>query len=130
MFTSLGLGQIIVQAQEKPISDLVKGMGRLIAQSLGENPNDFESPKPRVLDKTGLTGKYDFTLRFSCDAYQFAATNGAWAAAAPPDSGPPADVPNIFLALQKQLGLKLVKVKDIPLEMLIVDHVDKTPTAN
>jgi uncharacterized protein (TIGR03435 family) len=66
MLTSLGRGMIRVQVQQKPIGDLVKGMGRLIAQSLGENMNDFASRKPRVIDRTGLTGAYDFTLEFSC----------------------------------------------------------------
>ena len=36
----------------------------------------------------------------------------------------------LFTALEKQLGLKLTKVKDVPVDMLIVDHVDKTPTGN
>jgi uncharacterized protein (TIGR03435 family) len=129
MFTSLGRGVIIVQAQEKPISELVRSMGRLIAQSLGEDPNDFVSRKPRVLDRTGLTGKYDFTLRFSCDACQFAVANGA--VAAPPNpSDSPGGVPNIFVALQRQLGLRLVKISDVPLDVIVVDHVDKIPTAN
>ncbi len=67
MRTSLGRRMIRIEAQEKPISDLVKGMGRLISQSMGEDVNDFASPKPRVIDKTGLTGKYDFTSEFSCE---------------------------------------------------------------
>jgi len=129
MFTSLGRGMVIVQAQEKAISDLVKGIGRLIAQSLGEDPNDFASRKPRVLDKTGLMGKYDFTLRFACDRCQSGAANGAFAAPpGPPDSS--GGLPNLFVALQQQLGLKLVKVKDISLDVIVVDHVEKTPTAN
>ena len=129
MFTSLGRGMIIVQGQEKPIGDLVKGMGRWIAQSLGEDPNDFASRKPRVIDKTGLTGEYDFTLSFSCDGCQSVVANGA----VPAPSGPtdsPGGVPNIFAAVERQLGLKLVNVKDIPLDVVVVDHVDKTPTAN
>ena len=128
MFTSLGRGVIIVQAQDKSIADLVKGMGRLVAQSLGEAPNDFAPHKPRVLDKTGLTGKYDFTLRFSCDACKFGAANGAVGDAANPSE--PLVAPSIFEAVQKQLGLKLVKTKDIPLDIIVVDRVDKTPTAN
>ena len=127
-FTSLGGGAVIVQVQEKPIGDLVKGMGRLIAQSLGENPNDFASRKPRVLDKTGLTGKYDFTLKFACDACQFAVANGA--SAGPLSQDDSSGLPNIFVALRRQLGLKLVKVNDIPLNLIVVDHVDRAPTAN
>lgn len=129
MFTSLGRGMVIVQAQEKPIGDLVKGMGRLIAQSLGEDQNDFASRKPRVVDKTGLTLKYDFTLRFACDRCQSGAANGALAAPPGPTDSP-GGLPNLFVALQRQLGLKLVKVKDIPLDVIVIDHVDKTPTAN
>jgi uncharacterized protein (TIGR03435 family) len=129
MFTSLGPGTVIVQAQEKPIGDLVKAMGRLIAQSLGEDPNDFSSRKPRVLDKTGLTGTYDFTLRFSCDACRFGAVNGALAGPPNPTDSP-GGIPNIFEALRRQLGLRLVKVTDVPLDVIVVDHVDKTPTAN
>ena len=129
MFTSLGRGVIIVQAQEKPISELVRRLGRLIAQSLGEDPNDFASRKPRVLDRTGLTGKYDFTLTFSCDACQFAVANGA-IAAPPSPSDSPSGVPNIFVALQRQLGLRLVKTNDVPLDEIVVDHVDKIPAGN
>ena len=120
MFTSLGWGVIIVQAQQKPIGDLVKVMGRMINQSLGENPNDLASPKARVLDRTSLTGTYDFTLRFSCELCQFAATNGAVAPAPPPPADSPGGEPSIFVALQKQLGLKLHKVKDLPLDVIVV----------
>ncbi len=52
LLSSLGWGVIIVQVQQKPIGDLVKIMGRMINQSLGENPNDYASPKARVLDRT------------------------------------------------------------------------------
>lgn len=130
MFTSLGWGAIIVQAQQKPISDFVKTMGRMINQSLGEDPNDYASPKARVIDRTGLTGTYDFTLHFSCELCQFAATNGSMAPPPPPPADSPGGEPSIFVALQKQLGLKLVKLKEIPLDIVVVDHVDKTPTAN
>ena len=131
MITSLGWGAIVVQAQQKPIGDLVKVMGRMINQSQGENPNDFTSPKARVIDRTGLVGTYDFTLRFSCELCQFAATNGAIAPPPPPlPADSPRGEPSIFTALQKQLGLKLNKIKALPLEMIVVDHVEKTPTAN
>jgi uncharacterized protein (TIGR03435 family) len=135
MLTSLGRGMIRVQVQEKPIGDLVKSMGRLIAQSLGEDANDFASRKPRVVDKTGLTGKYDFTIEFSCEGCSglganMTMANGAAtsspAAAASDGSG----LPNIFVALEKQIGLKLVKTKDIALDVIVVDHVEKVPTEN
>lgn len=129
LLESLGWGVIIVQVQQKPISDLVKIMGRMINQSLGENPNDYASPKARVIDRTGLTGTYDFTLRFSCELCQFAVTNGALPGPPSPADSPGGE-PSIFTALRKQLGLKLNKVKDVPLDMIVVDRVEKIPTAN
>ena len=78
-----------------------------------------------MIDKTGLTGKYDFTFRFSCESCLFGAANGTLSG--PPNrTDAPDGVPNIFVALQKQPGLKLAKIKDV----IVVDHVDKTPTAN
>jgi uncharacterized protein (TIGR03435 family) len=129
MMTSLGWGAIIVQLQQKPLGDFVKVMGRMINQSMGENPNDFASPKARVVDRTDLAGTYDFALRFSCELCQFAVVNGTAAPPAPPQ---PADTgePSIFVALRKQLGLKLNKTKDVPLDVIVVDSVDKIPTAN
>jgi uncharacterized protein (TIGR03435 family) len=52
------------------------------------------------------------------------AVAGAPAAAA---QDPGSGLPNIFNALEKQLGLKLVKVKDVPVDMLVIDHAEKVP---
>jgi uncharacterized protein (TIGR03435 family) len=63
-----------------------------------------------VLDKTGLAGEWDFTLTFMPNP--------------PPDS----NVPDVFTALQEQLGLKLESQR-APVEHLIIDHAEK-PTPN
>jgi uncharacterized protein (TIGR03435 family) len=65
-----------------------------------------------VIDKTGLAGKYSYTLTYT------------------PDDAPPGDAsgPSIFTALQEQLGLKLESTKG-PVEFLVIDHVEK-PDAN
>jgi uncharacterized protein (TIGR03435 family) len=79
-----------------------------------------------VIDKTGLTGKYDFTFEWRPDqgATVKAPEGGADAAAAPPEpSGP-----SIFTALQEQLGLKLESQKG-PVEFVVIDHVEK-PSEN
>jgi uncharacterized protein (TIGR03435 family) len=72
-------------------------------------------PTLRVIDKTGLTGKYDFH-------FDFAQHRGGEDDQS--DRGP-----SVFSAVRDQLGLKL-ELKKGPMEMLIVDHVDKVPTEN
>jgi uncharacterized protein (TIGR03435 family) len=74
-----------------------------------------------ILDKTGFTGEFDLKLSFTPDE----ALRGF-----PRGYGGPTDpnLPNIFAALQEQLGLKLVPAKG-PVEVLVVDHAER-PTAN
>lgn len=67
----------------------------------------------QVIDKTGLTGHADITLKWSDDV---AAQQG----------GP--NVVSIFTAIQDQLGLKLVSSKG-PVDTLVIDHVEM-PSAN
>ena len=66
-----------------------------------------------VIDKTGLTGYYAYTLDWS-------------AANRTPETEP--EPPVMFTALQEQLGLRLEAAKG-PFEMLIIDHAEK-PTEN
>jgi uncharacterized protein (TIGR03435 family) len=73
--------------------------------------NQLRSP---VHDGTGLTAKYDFVLSWSWEEGP-----GAQAAAA-------ADLIN---QLPAQLGLKLERKKG-PVEVLVVDHIEKVPTEN
>jgi uncharacterized protein (TIGR03435 family) len=85
---------------------------RILSQRLGHN----------VLDKTGLTGKYDLAMQWP-----------------PPEDrpGPMFDAgenaaessgPSIFTVIQEQLGLKLESHK-APVEVLVIDHVE-APSAN
>jgi len=85
----------------------IGGVVALFAQELG-NP---------VVDKSGLTGDYDFTLDWASD--QKAATPGGQASATSEPSGP-----SIFTAVQEQLGLKLEAQKG-PIETLVIDHAEK-----
>jgi uncharacterized protein (TIGR03435 family) len=71
-----------------------------------------------VLDMTGLTGVYDFTL----DVSGLANFSGP-----PPSADDPAV--SIFTAVQKDLGLKLEATKR-PIEVLVIDSVNKVPTEN
>jgi uncharacterized protein (TIGR03435 family) len=101
-------GNLIAQAV--PISYLVKALSGQLDRT--------------VLDKTGLTGNYDFTLKWTPErqpaAYsQQAADSGA--AYEPP-------VTSIFAAIQAQLGLKLESQKG-PVEVIVIDHVEH-PSGN
>jgi uncharacterized protein (TIGR03435 family) len=72
-----------------------------------------------VLDKTGLTGRYDFKLEWAPDLPRRVNGDPPLINGVPVESGP-----DIFLALQEQLGLKLEKKKG-PAEVLVVDHAEK-----
>jgi uncharacterized protein (TIGR03435 family) len=45
-------------------------------------------------------------------------------------SGTENGLPNIFVAIEKQLGLRLEKAQDVPVDVIVVDRVDKIPTEN
>jgi uncharacterized protein (TIGR03435 family) len=77
-----------------------------------------------VVDQTALPDRYDFTLTWTPDASQAAAAGSA--APPPPDN---ADAPpDLFVAVQQQLGLKLDSGK-ASVEVLVIDKVEK-PSAN
>ena len=87
----------------------VGNFGRMLqrAASLG---------KP-VVDKTDLDGMYDIELKYFADENPHAEGNPTCA-----------HVPDIFTAVQEQLGLKLVPQK-VPVDYLLIDHADQ-PTEN
>lgn len=86
---------------------------RLLAQRLGHN----------VLDKTGLTGKYDFKMQWPPEEGPGAMFDEGEGRNASESSGP-----SIFTLIQEQLGLKLESHK-APVEVLVIDHVE-APSAN
>jgi len=76
-----------------------------------------------VTDATGLARPYDFTLTF--------ATEGLYLGRGRMLVNPATleSPPDIFSALRSQLGLRL-EPRKIPVEMLVIDHAEKTPTEN
>ena len=100
-----------------------------------------------VVDATGLKGKYDMTLTFSTEGLNGPGGLIGGLPAPPPGAvpvggpvgGPGGNAnvfvpegeapPDIFSAIQQQLGLKLESKKG-PVEMIVIDHVEKTPTEN
>jgi uncharacterized protein (TIGR03435 family) len=85
-----------------------------------------------VLDKTGLTDAYDFTLSFSAIGILQNGLPGPGQAPAQPGAGGASD-PNGALSLpdavSRQLGLKL-ELEKRPAPVLVVDHVEQKPTEN
>jgi uncharacterized protein (TIGR03435 family) len=73
-----------------------------------------------VVDKTGLTDRFDFSLRWTPDQAPGAA--GPNASPPPPDN---ADAPpDLFTAFQQQLGLKLESTK-APVDVMVIDRAMK-----
>jgi uncharacterized protein (TIGR03435 family) len=72
-----------------------------------------------VVDKTGLAGRYNFTLRYAPrTAYR----------GSPPSPRPSQDLPSIFEALPDQLGLRLQQEKE-SVEIIVIDSIQR-PTEN
>jgi bla regulator protein BlaR1 len=71
--------------------------------------------KQPVVDKTGLGGTYDFHLMFTREDHL--------------SDVPHPDYGSIFSAIEEQLGLKLVAQR-IPVDYLVIDHLEKVPTEN
>jgi uncharacterized protein (TIGR03435 family) len=70
----------------------------------------------KVVDHTGLTGRYDFTLTWTPDDSAAAVAGNAAAGMA--------QGPSLFTAVQEQLGLKLEPVK-APVDVVVIDHLEK-----
>ena len=80
----------------------VAALGRMLRSTAGR----------QILDHTGLAGKYDFTLEFAVREMAEAT-----------------ELPSIFDALPRQLGLRLEDAK-APFDVVVVDHAEKVPTEN
>ncbi|HYA18278.1 MAG TPA: TIGR03435 family protein, partial [Bryobacteraceae bacterium] len=103
-------------------------LGKLAARNA--NMSDFARTMENtaldrpIVDQTGLAGRYDFTLTWVPDEFQFADIRTP--------GGPPIpenkDGGDLFSAIQEQLGLKLEATK-APAEVIVIDHVEK-PSAN
>jgi uncharacterized protein (TIGR03435 family) len=91
-----------------------------------------------VLDKTGLTGRYDFTWQFNFNPGAGGGRGGPQSAAggAPTGANPTPSIgtsadsepPSIFTVLEEELGLKLDSGKG-PVEVIVIDHIER-PSGN
>ena len=90
-----------------------------VANALQSNVLD----KP-VVNQTGLTGRYDFTLKFTPDQTQIANFGPL-----PPGTATDPDAPpDIFTAFQQQLGLKLESTK-AAVDVIVIEKIER-PSAN
>jgi len=78
-----------------------------------------------VLDRTGIEGRYDFTLNWTPDASQFPGLG----VTIPHPSGGVYAPPPLSTAIQEQIGLKLDLI-GAPVEALVIDHVEKPQESN
>jgi uncharacterized protein (TIGR03435 family) len=96
------------EATAATIGDLVKALANLLGRT--------------VVDKTGIKGTFHVVLTFATDdsTIRFAG--------APADTDADDAPPDIFTAVQEQLGLKLKSSKG-PVDVIVIDHVEK-PSEN
>jgi uncharacterized protein (TIGR03435 family) len=94
-----------IRGQQQPVSSLA----RMLRTA---------EPHP-VVDKTGLTGKYDFALEFSVELPNATADGPA----------EPPRAPDLNTALREQLGLQLV-AKKLPFDVVVVESFNSLPTEN
>jgi bla regulator protein BlaR1 len=80
-----------------------------------------------VVDKTGLSGRYDYTLQWTPDNTP-PPMPGVDGLAAHGDAGNDAPGVSLFTAIQEQLGLKLESQKG-NVDVIVIDHIDP-PSAN
>lgn len=102
------------------VRDLIRSLGPMLAI---EDGSRIKSPgaSAHIEDGTGLKGEFDFNLRYNSAARLRLSFPNA------PAFGE--EGPSLASALKTQLGLKLESRKG-PLPILIVDRIDRTPTAN
>ncbi len=106
-------------AKKLPMESFAEALGRFMDKPVG--------------DMTGVTGKYDFALEFTPEDFNAMIIHSAISAGVqlPPQALRVLDTASgdsIFSEIQK-LGLKLESRK-APIEVLVVDHVERKPTEN
>jgi uncharacterized protein (TIGR03435 family) len=125
-------GPKMTVTEDKPSTPgnfIFRGLGRLMVtnstmKDFCHGMQEAVMDKP-VVDQTGLTDRYDFNLNWTPDQSQFAAMG---AHVPPPNIDDPNAPPNLYTALQEQLGLKLESTK-ANADVMVIDHIDK-PSAN
>jgi uncharacterized protein (TIGR03435 family) len=82
-----------------------------------------------VLDSTGLTDPYDFTLSFSAINVLQNGVPGQQPAAGGENASDPSGGLSLPDAMNKQMGIKM-EIRKRPMQVLVIDHVEEKPTEN
>lgn len=116
MMMSISSKGMTIQGRDATIDSLIE----MLSQQIGTT----------VVDNTGFTGKYNFTLSWMPDE-DWWQLMGIPIPGPPPESGGQSQQPtgpSIFTALKEQLGLKLEMHKK-PVDVIVIDHMEE-PSAN
>ena len=135
-----GMWGMIRSSNRMSMTQFTADLGGMVNESNGVKAG---TPIPRVVDKTGLTEDYEFTLGYAglftppasvarMYANAMAGLAAEMAAMRPAGSGAvdtaPGEVgPTLFTALEQQLGLRLQKTRNAPVDIIVIDHIDKVP---
>jgi len=111
-----GTASRVFETHHQSMAEFAKGLGQTLRQA---GVAGTTGPTPRVEDKTGLSGTWDFRLQYDGSFV------GPMNAASEFNDGL-----SFFTEIEKQLGLKLIKTKGVPVDVIVIDHVEKTPTEN
>jgi len=106
---------------------LMPGLAHVSARTVAQFTATLSDLMGRpVIDKTGLTGMYDFKLKYSPELARSAGPFGLLGR--PPGQQPAAptdpDAPSVPTAVQEQLGLKLEAARG-PVEVVVIDKLEK-----
>lgn len=118
-------GGVLLKFQVYRMADFVTSLASYLTQPDGSTSH--------IVDKTVLTGKYNIELAFDASGTggeQQVLVAGGVRVATAADASIGSGLPNIFQALERQPGLKLEKVKRIPLGVIVIDSAEKLPTSN
>ena len=94
---------------------LITGRAAPLSRLIGTISYALRRP---VFDKTGLNGRYDFTLLYAPQRYA-PSTQSAGDVLPPADSGE-----DLATAIEEQLGLKLVSAKGL-IDVIVIDHIER-----
>jgi uncharacterized protein (TIGR03435 family) len=121
LLTDTGGAKVVVSKTAEPagpnpfrMTDAGTLIGTRVTADMLANVLSNQLGRP-VRNMTEFTGRFDFTLRWAPDAQQEATEIG--------------ERPSLLTALREQLGFRL-EARRMPTDVVVVDHVERTPTQN